>query len=314
MGGFMKYVSDILGIDISYEPWTAKLPFYLTDGYTFQKVKLQDTMCLFIKPKGEPPALDAIKKHLSKIAEIAGTPLVLEIETLNARQRKALIAARIPFVSSGAQLYLPFIGAVLQERYSAPKPQRKTLMPTSQLILFCYLYRKEREIYASGLAKLLGVSAMQITRAIKQLVALELFTTRKDGVHIVLAGAEKGVALFEMAKPYLQSPVKKKLYVEKDALPPNLSFSGLYALGAYTMMNQPTVPTFAFDGKVSELSGTNTLVDPDAQVEVEFWRYSPITLSARDSFADPLSLWVTLPDDDPRIEIAKEELLFDALR
>ena len=66
---------------------------------------------------------------------------------------------------SAAQLYLPFIGAALQERYPAPKPQIATLMPTSQQILFRYLYRKEHEMYASGLAQLLGVSAMQVTRA-----------------------------------------------------------------------------------------------------------------------------------------------------
>jgi DNA-binding MarR family transcriptional regulator len=310
----MKYIANTLGIEIAYEPWDAALPFYLADSYTFQSAKLGDTPCLFIKPKGELAALNVVKKHLLKIAEVAEAPLVLEIEALNARQRKSLIASRIPFVADGVQLYLPFIGAVLQERYPAMKPQSKTLMPTSQMLLFRYLYQKERELYASGFAELLGVSAMQITRAVKQLVSLELLTTRKDGVQIVLAGVETGAALFEKARPYLQNPVCKRLYIEKDALPPCLPFSGVSALAGYTMLNPPNLTTYAYDGKAEDLSGTNMLVDADAQAEVEFWRYSPAKLSAKDNHADPLSLWTTLPDGDPRTEIAKDELLAEVWR
>jgi DNA-binding MarR family transcriptional regulator len=310
----LKYIADTFGIEVTKEPWEANLPFYLLDGYTFQSVKLEDTPCLFLKPKGNLPALNTVKKHLVKIAEISGVPLVLEIEALNARQRKALIAARIPFVADGVQLYLPFIGAALQERYSVSKPQGNVLMPTSQRILFHYIYRKERDLYASGLAELLGVSAMQITRAVTQLVALSLCTMRKDGVQIVLTGTEYGAALFEIAKPHLHNPVYKKRYIEKDMLPQGLPFSGVSALAGYTMLNPPNLETYAFSGKVGELKGMDTLVDADTQVEVEFWRYSPTTLSAKDGFADPLSLWVTLQETNIRMEIAKDELLAEIMR
>ena len=305
----MKYIAETLGIEITDEPWDANLPFYLSDSYTFQRLKLGNAPCLLIKPKSELLAISAVKKHLAKIAELADLPIVLEIKTLDARQRKALIAAKIPFVMDGVQLYLPFIGAALQERYPAPKPQTTTLMPTSQQILFRYLYRKEREMYANGLAQLLGVSAMQVTRAVKQLSALGLFSSRKDGVQIVLTGIENGAVLFEKAKPYVHTPVKKKIYVERDALPQQLTLAGSSALAEYTMLNPPNLTTFAFSGKVGELAGTKSLVDADAQVEVEFWRYSPATLSEKDGCADPLSLWVTLPDGDPRMDIAKDELL-----
>jgi DNA-binding MarR family transcriptional regulator len=236
-------------------------------------------------------------------------PLVLEINALNARQRKALIRDHIPFVMDGVQLYLPFMGILLQERYPAPCPQGERLMPTSQLILFHYLYQKKREMYANGLAGFLGMSAMQVTRAVKQLSALGLFQTQKDGVQIVCTGATEGAALLDKAKPYIQNPASKKIYVEKDVLPQGLPLAGFSALAEYTMLNPPSLTTFAFGGKASELNGTKTLVDAEEQAEVEFWRYPPEMLSARRGFADPLSLWATLPDGDPRTESAKEELL-----
>ena len=266
-------------------------------------------MCLFAKAKSDLPAINAVKKHLAKIAEIAGIPIVLQIEFLTARQRKALIEAKIPFVMDGVQLYLPFFGVALQERYPAPAPQGRSLMPTSQLILFRYLYQKQHEMYANGLAGLLGVSPMQVSRAVKQLAALGLFKTRKEGVQIVITGTEYEAALFEKAKPYLCNPVKKKLYVEKDALPIQLPLAGLSALAGYTMLNPPNLETFAYNGKSDELAGTKILVNEDAQAEVEFWRYSPSTLSKKHGYADPLSLWLTIPDGDARTEIAKSELL-----
>jgi hypothetical protein len=152
---------------------------------------------------------------------------------------------------------------------------------------------------------------MQITRAVRQLAALELVTTRKDGVQIVIEGTTDGKALFEKARPYMQSTVRKRFFVEKENLPPRMPLAGLSALSEFSMLNPPDVTTYAFDGKTNELPGTDTLVDADAQAEIEVWRYPPTLLSRRDGLPDPLSLWVSLPDGDARVDIAKDELLAD---
>jgi DNA-binding MarR family transcriptional regulator len=307
----MKYVADTLGIKITAKPWegVTRLPFYLTDAYTFRVVALGKVKCLFIKPRGELAALTSVKKHLAKLAECAGMPLVLELETLNARQRKALIATQTPFVVEGNQLYLPFVGAALLERYVNRQATIETLSPTAQLALFHYLYQDEREIYTNGLAELFDVSTMQITRAVKQLTALGLIATRKDGVRIVISGTEHNDTLFEKAKPHLSKLIRKRFYVDKDTLPPNLPLAGVSALAEYTMLNPPDLTTYAFYGRVDELRGTDALIDADAQAEVEVWRYVPTLLSVKEKLPDPLSLWTTLTDNDARIEIAKNELL-----
>jgi hypothetical protein len=60
---------------------------------------------------------------------------------------KALIASRTPFVVNGNQLYLPFIGAALRERYAMRQETSEILSPTAQLILFRYLYQNEHDVY-----------------------------------------------------------------------------------------------------------------------------------------------------------------------
>jgi hypothetical protein len=140
---------------------------------------------------------------------------------------------------------------------------------------------------------------------------LGLITTRKDGVQIVIAGTANAADLFDKAKPNLLNPVRKWFYVDNDALTPNLPLAGETALGEYTMLAPPRMTVRAYDGKIGDLQGTDTLVDLDAQTQVEVWRYSPTVLSRKVGVADPLSLWaaITNETDDPRLEMAKEELL-----
>jgi DNA-binding MarR family transcriptional regulator len=164
-------------------------------------------------------------------------------------------------------------------------------------------------MYTSALAELFGLSAMQITRAVKQLSDLGLVSAYKDGVQIVVAGTDNGADLFKKAVPHLMNPVRKRFYVEKNILPQNLPLAGISALSEYTMINPPNVTTYAFSGSVNDLPGIDTLIDEETQAEVEVWRYSPTLLSMKDGLPDPLSLWVTLVDDDARIDIAKDELL-----
>jgi hypothetical protein len=127
----------------------------------------------------------------------------------------------------------------------------------------------------------------------------------------VITGAGNGITLFDKAKPHLLNPVRKRFYVDNEALPPNLPLAGETALGEYTMLSSPRMAVYAYDGKMNDLTGMDTLVDWDAQSQVEIWRYSPTVLSPKSGAADPLSLWVSIAneDDDARLGIAKDELL-----
>ena len=310
----MKYIADTLCIETNAEPWdgTDGLPYYLNDCYGFVKVTLDNVPCLFMKPKGELDTLTNIKKHIANVNKAESLPVVLELDSMTARRRKSLIEARIPFVAPECHIYLPFLGVALNERYTKIKAPGKTLMPSSQLLLFYYLYQNEPELFTGETAEIFNISAMQISRSIKQLTALGLLSVRKDGVRMVIFSEERRRVLFEKAKPYLLNPVRKKIYIERRELIKELPLAGYSALSELTMLSGPSTDTYAFFGKIGALNGTDTLVDNTAQVEVEIWRYDPLLLSNHTGIVDVLSLVVSLlTDDDERVEQSIDEILLN---
>ena len=308
----MNYIKDALDININIKPWNkaGSLPYYLIDKYNFSKVVLDDVPCLFIEPKGELDNLSAIKKHIIKINEFEKAHVVLDIKYIDSWRKKSLIRARIPFYVDKCQIYLPFMGIVLNERYNSNKPNIEFLMPASQLLLFYYLYQKDKELYTGNLNEKFGFTSMQISRAVTQLKSIGFISTYKDGVRIILTSEYEKKELFDLYKQYLINPVRKKLYVDFNKIINKLPVSGITALSQKTMLGAPRIKTLAYFGKIGDLSGTNSLVDYDSQVEVEIWKYNPTLLSESSDITDTLSLAVSLQsDEDPRVEQAVEEML-----
>ena len=188
-------------------------------------------------------------------------------------------------------------------------------MPSSQLLLFHYLYQNKVELRAGETADMFCISAMQISRAIRQLTALSLVFARKDGVRTIIYSNERCRDLFERARPYFLNPVRRRIYAEQAELPTGLPLSGYSALSELTMLGSPTTETYAFFGKSGEINGVDALVDNTTQTEVEIWRYDPMALSKQPGVVDALSLVASLPPiDDERVEQAVDGLLSNVWR
>jgi hypothetical protein len=303
-------LAETLGVKVTAEAWDGadKLPYILTETYDFRKVTLDGAPCVFAEPRGALPTVQAVIRNIERIREVEAVPVVLKLNGLSCERRKALMAARIPFVAT-EQIYLPFLGVALSDRlYAEPKPREK-LMPSSQLVLFEYLYQDGKKMYPGKLTEKLCLSAMQITRAVRQLQMLNLFDVDKDGVHVVIHGKTNHRALFESAEPYLLDPVREILYIPRSERTEVLPLSGISGIAATTMLADDAVPTRAYYSRTDKLSGGNTLIDRETQLRVEVWKYAPALLSNAPGIADILSVVVSLRDErDERVEQAIESI------
>ena len=131
----MEYIERLLRIKVRYRPWQYKgeLPYYLLERYEFRKVLLDRVAAVFLYPKGELDQMASVRKQIARIQKAENLPVVIVMDKMSRNQREYLIASGIPFVVPDKQLYLPFMGIVLQEKFdAAPLPIEK-LQPSAQV-------------------------------------------------------------------------------------------------------------------------------------------------------------------------------------
>lgn len=312
----LDYLNHTLGLEATISPWTEadQFPLYLRSGKKYFLLHIGGVECVLIEADEKNFSLPTFRKQMAKLP---GQPehIVLCFKRLESRQRKALIEARIPFIVPNSQVYLPFLGVILQERMKSMKAPPKMLSPVAQLILLHFIYEiagwSARKI---DLARRLNLSAMNVTRAVQELEALELVTVEKTGRSDYVFAVDSGKSLYKRALPYMIDPVQKRLYVQKADMFAEFPMAGEYALATYSMLNGPQIECKAISRKkYKELDGTEE-IDPAWSnsldyIQLELWSYDPRPLAVYHA-VDVISLALSLRENkDERVEQAVEEMM-----
>lgn len=312
----MDYLERVLGIRLEYgKGELPPLPHFITGRYRIRRARLSGLEVLLLYPTGELDTVEAIKKHIARIQAQENCPVVLWLEKLGSRQKAYLLRERIPFVVEGRQIYLPFMATYLQERGSAEKRAKQTLLPSAQMLLLYLIYRGAAPTMASQAAKALSLTSTSVQRAVEQLAALGFITVRKEGVQKIIQCTQAPKELYEAATAHFQNPVRRVVYLPTSEIPRDWLKSGHAALSAYSMLNAPAVVCFAANHISQwESLSTRNLQSARTQSAVELWRYDPRRLSMTDT-VDRLSLALALRDDaDERVEEAVDNMLNELWR
>lgn len=308
----MDYLCSTLNVITKYEKWekSNQLPYYILDRYQIELVWIDQIRTLFLYPRTELERISTIKNHIQRIQAVEKLPAVLILNTITRQRRQYLLDARIPFIVAEKQIYLPFMGVALQEKYEAEYTVSKKLQPSAQLLLLYYIYQNTERLYAGELTGKFGVTSMTITRSVKQLEQTGLFFTEKDGVQKILIAKQQRQKLFEQIKPWTINPVRKNIYISKNQVEADMLKAGYTALAEKSMLNPSPMMSYAIKSeKDHAMESTTQLFDTDRQVQLQLWKYDPHILSANGS-VDTLSLALTLVDDgDERVEDAVEDML-----
>lgn len=306
---------DVFGMSVEYKPWGKQdaLPLYISGSYQFESAYIGECKCVMITPREELATIPALKKQICKIQAIDDVPVVLNLASVSAYRRKSLIENRIPFITP-KQLFLPFMGAMLTDEKETEQAVVEKFMASTQQLFLYFIYSKKSELYVSEATEQLPFSAMTISRAVRQLEATELFEVRKEGVNKIMKATLGRMQLFEEAKKYLSTPVRRSGYIEKRQVTSDMALAGETALSEKTMLNPGRMLTYAvYERRFEKELLTDELVDPNHQVRLELWTYDPKQFSA-DQIADAISVGLSLMENkDERIEEAVETLLRDEL-
>jgi hypothetical protein len=299
-----------------------RLPIFLGQmyeaycGYLFGR----EFVLLMLRSEKHPPA-GQVAKHAQIAIQELGSNVAFVFPTLPAYERKRLIQKHVPFVVPGSQTYLPMTLVDLREhgstRHGHSINKGEKLTAPSQALLLYYLQKDVHQgMSLSQWAETLGYSPMTLTRVRRELEALELGFSQRQGRMMLLLLNEDRRALWNSALPHLSSPVNALSHariLRNDTS--SLIESGATALARLTSMSAPRTPVYAMSSvgvkaAIEEGRFAHEPAEDDDTIIIEHWRYAPGILSHDGRTVDPLSLHLSLAEDpDERVQDALADLL-----
>lgn len=283
------------------------LPLYMTAGRKIRKVECEGIVFLLVGISEDRFGAISLEKQIRKYREHTNMHVAFLFDKLTKLQRDALVSRRIPFLSLPDQVYLPFLGIMLNnnsKKESALSAEK--MMPATQALFLYLLYRKADHTLKKQAALDLGLTRTSITRASEQLKIMKLITEIPHGKEIHMVPVTNGREFFEMAKPYLINPVQKHLVAKKEKSYTSMIIAGESALSQHSMLSQPEYPTYALYKNTfheMEIQEVDPRWEQDNNIyTLELWKYNP-ALFAFAGTVDPVSLAMSLKEnEDERVQ------------
>lgn len=313
----MDNINDLFGIVFDKSEMILRdLPVYLSLNRSVYKMSYSGIEFILIElPSDDRFSASALKKQAGQISSHYGLPVAFRFDNVSRQQRDSMIAQNIPFISGSGQLFLPFLGIALQNRFVGQKEiSAQKMMPVTQALFLYLLYHsKGTPIIKKDAAEKIGVTKMSITRASDQLSAMGLIRQDKQGKETYMLTTESGLKLYEKAKDHLISPVARTITTIMKEEFYNYPLSGESALAVSTTLDGSRIPARAvyknniFYGNLPDIdvrweSGKEPVL-------LEIWKYDP-DLFMKGGVVDPVSLAMCFENNtDERIEGAIEEYL-----
>lgn len=256
----------------------------------------------------------AMKKQKAKYEEALQCPVAYHVELNSVSMRNALVKNGVSFVDLPGNVFLPFMGVVLQDVYRKQFVKADKMMPATQMVFLELLYMNDGEsALKSEVANRLNLTKTSITRATAQLEEMGLIQQMKSGTEISIQRNCSRKEYYENAKAYLINPVQKVITIMRQEAAFESFGAGESALSKVSELNPPRIEECAIY-KGEEVIDQLEIVDAryeeqDDCLNVQLWKYNP-TYFAKEGRVDPVSLACTFKgNEDERIEMCIEELL-----
>lgn len=305
MDELRKYLNEALGLKIEYGEWLpdTNLPLFLSRSASYARCVFEGIAFVAAKMENED-ALPNIKRVHNQLGRYTDLPVVIVNETLDARQRKALVAQGVPFVVPGVQAFLPFLAFAATSREPRRYRRGGRLSSRAQAAFVALVAHPEIES-AAELREVTGLTPSDASRALAELDEQGLVIRSKSGRSMLLKRERDAVELLRAAKPLLSSPVSGVLHVKRNAALDALPDAGETALAARSMLAAPSIRRKAVSRKrIKDLSFSEVLIgeiDDNDTIELQAWTYEPLIAGEKD--IDDVSLALSLADSgDERVE------------
>lgn len=289
-----------------------RIPLLYAANYHLYAAKIHDTDFLLAEPLGEQN-LVVLRKQQRQLERMTGVRCVLYLKKLNYYAKDKLLEEGIPFIWENKQIYLPFLGVLLQE-YA-----ERTLLPCTQIafltqkLLLTALYDNWQEVNVTKAAERLGVAKTSITRVFDELEALEVPCLKKKARARLISCAGTRREMWEIIAPYMRSPLIYQYELAEDICDSE-TLGGMSALSYYSMLEDNTYTTYAVTKKnLNQLQLQKKKCVPQGTIPKSVVQELGYMIPfGKGEAIDPLTVYLLMAEeakDDPRIGSAIDEML-----
>ena len=298
-------------INVSVEKIALTLPISFEKRFQYAKMKFHKESFLLIKEKRRG-SLNSFVTQARTMGRKASMDVILVFSKLSDNEKKQLLQARVPFVDFKGNLFFPPLGLALNA--NGDVEVFKELTPSEQLTWIAFLLTKGQKVVdVDLLSQITGLPNSTIYRCLRTFKTLN-WLNKPNKLYTYTASKKE---LFLKSESFLFNPIKKRLLlsdfdlkkIQSDSM---LLYGGTYALSYLTFLaesdeNSSYVISQRQFNKLSLPLSQHIL---EGKV-LEIWRYSPFVSEFWNDFketqdrqfVDPISLYLTLKDDDdPRVE------------
>ena len=304
-------------INVSVEKIALTLPISFEKRFQYAKMKFNKESFLLIKEKRRG-SLNSFVTQARTMGRKASMDVILVFTKLSDNEKKQLLQARVPFVDFKGNLFFPPLGLALNA--NGDVEVFKELTPSEQLTWVAFLLTKGQKVVdVDLLSQITGLPNSTIYRCLRTFKTLN-WLNKPNKLYTYTASKKE---LFLKSESFLFNPIKKRLLLsdfnlKKIQTDSRLLYGGTYALSYLTFLaesdeNSSYVISHRQFNKLSLPLSQHVL---EGKV-LEIWRYSPFVSefwndfkeTQDGQFVDPISLYLTLKDDDdPRVEEEIESL------
>jgi len=323
----IRYVSEVLGETIPSKPTKISelksLPYAIRDSFDLFRTKILRRGVILVQKKDHeitPKKILASKSTIER--NLAAEDLIVFVfDRIQPHERQRLIQQGVYFVVPWVHMFLPPLGVDFRSRSRRGLKEVTTFgslsAPAQSVLLYHLQCQSLSGMLLRQVAEITKYARFTISRTIQELIGAGLASTEKVGVNKHLEFKKQGADLWQAAKPFLSSPVKKtwnlKFLEDRD---PFLLEAGMTALASKTSISSGGESVHAIGTRdlqvaLSQSKAVKGVLWAEGVTTVQQWNYNPRLLSS-DRTVDSLALFLSLQDDpDERIQIALDELMRD---
>lgn len=289
------------------------LPLIFRTNYEIYTMEIGVQHCLLIKPS-EESGLVTLRKQQKRLEKLTGQYCVLYLTKLNSYSRDKMLEEGIPFIWEDRQIYMPFLGVLLNQNESRELRTCSRLSFLTQKLLLVALYQGWKDITVTMAAQYLNVSKMSITRCFDEIESLEIPVLERKNRSRVITGSADKRKMWETIKPFMRNPLIKEYYLQND-IGNDLIISGFSALAEYSMLDDNSYSTYAItkpevkEYRIKEMKQIPKGEEPGCVVQELGY-----SIAFKDKkVVDPLTVFLLLEEEgeDPRVGMALEKMLED---